>query len=195
METNVQPVKVVESNNFLMYTLHDVVIKSAPCKGLRSSHTVYVFSYLFYMYTFLCKSTFGCLRKSCSLTPSCAFILLLEKVHKSRRWRIVYSFWKVCNGCVPHAFVKSRKQINKVFFFCPSDMFIYVVYITYGVHFVTPTATWHRWFHCIIGNLRMKSLLCLLLWARLHHKGSLICGACVVTALSMCWMVHSVSAL
>lgn len=32
METNVQPVKVVESNNFLMYTLHDVVIKSAPCK-------------------------------------------------------------------------------------------------------------------------------------------------------------------
>uniref|UniRef100_A0AAX7UCA1 Collagen alpha-1(XII) chain n=1 Tax=Astatotilapia calliptera TaxID=8154 RepID=A0AAX7UCA1_ASTCA len=30
METNVQPVKVVESNNFLMYTLHDVVIKSPP---------------------------------------------------------------------------------------------------------------------------------------------------------------------
>lgn len=79
METNVQPVKVVESNNFLMYTLHDVVIKSGPCKGLRSSHTVYVFSYLFYMYTFLCKSTFGCLRKSCSLTPSCAFMLLLKK--------------------------------------------------------------------------------------------------------------------
>lgn len=25
METNVHPVKVVESNNFLMYTLHDVI--------------------------------------------------------------------------------------------------------------------------------------------------------------------------
>lgn len=50
METNVQPVKVVESNNFLMYTLHDVVIKSAPCKGLRSSHTVYVFSFILHVH-------------------------------------------------------------------------------------------------------------------------------------------------
>lgn len=38
-----ESIKVVEPNNFLMYMMHDVVIQSAPCKGVCSRHNLYVF--------------------------------------------------------------------------------------------------------------------------------------------------------
>lgn len=51
----------------------------------------------------------------------------IEKVHKSLQRRIVYSFYKVCNGCVPLAHVKSLNQINNK----PLLVFEICLYTTY----------------------------------------------------------------
>lgn len=56
-------------------------------------------------------------------------------------------------------------------------MFIYYVYTTYGVQESLPTSIWQPWFHCIIGNLWMKSLLWF--WRcrdRLHLESGSVCG-------------------
>lgn len=49
METTIQSIKVVEPNNFLMYIMHDAVIKSARRKGVWPCHTVYcMFSCIYF---------------------------------------------------------------------------------------------------------------------------------------------------
>lgn len=46
METTVQSIKVVEPNNFLMYMMHDAVIKSSvKARGLV---TLYMFSCIYF---------------------------------------------------------------------------------------------------------------------------------------------------
>lgn len=56
-----------------------------------------------------------------------------EKVHKGLWWRIVYSFEKVCNGCVPLISVKSLKPMNLK----PFSMFEICLYTMYIQHMVS----------------------------------------------------------
>lgn len=71
-------------------------------------------------------------------------------------------------------------------------MFIYNVYITYGVLFWPSVTIWQSWFHCIIGN----SCFLFVILSPTSSEKKYAVGACnVMIALSMCCMVHTVFAL
>lgn len=67
-----------------------------------------------------------------------------EKVHKSLQRQIVYSFYEVCNGCVPLVPNVLNPIKNTLSGF---DICLYTLYITYSVQFCQELL---KWWH---GNL------------------------------------------
>lgn len=77
MENTVQPIKVVETDNFLMYVVHE-------CTNVWSFHTVFMSSCIY----FWCTSFVVAHLKVFDIHAP------REKVHKCLHWRFVYSFLK-----------------------------------------------------------------------------------------------------